>query len=150
MAWDNCFIEFEVSDKQRFQDLVRAFNALKTDKDSRNFRDPEDWLEFFDDHALSHFLWPEELNDGLSDEELTAIYEEKWPFESMLLVIKDCEYALVSCKLISETRARLEYAPWAFPYGEIDSLIPLVECFGFDIVMIDDGSGPKSYSRGDL
>jgi hypothetical protein len=161
---NNCFVEFEVSDQQRFEALVRAFDALKADKDSEKFRDTEDWLEFFDDEALAHFWWPskeeattywkkrKELENRLSTEELhyhdvMHCDEEKWDFESMLLAIEDGEYWLDSCQLISDTRAQLQFFPVAYPYGGIDSLIALVEAFGFEVVRTDDGTGPKPFAR---
>ena len=65
----------------------------------------------------------------------------KWHFSSMLSMIKESDYNLVSCELISPSEntsggknARLMFDPLGNPYGGTGSLRCLIEAFGFSII----------------
>src|SRR5947209_5872338 len=110
------FVEFEVNNKERFADLCRTFAELKKDKEAEKFRDENEWVEYFDDAALSHFWWPspEELEAyqkrwdeapvdiRLSDE---SYWPPSWDFLSMIVAFQNGEYDLLDCKMVSSKEA---------------------------------------------
>jgi hypothetical protein len=145
-----CFVEFKVDDKNRFDALGRVFSEIKKDKDANLWRDNEDWLAFFDDAALSNF-WPTEeeraeLQRRFDTTPVSQRYTARsllpgWDFESMFDAFKNGEYELIACRMISLDKARLEFDPWAYPYGGIGCMQALIQSFGFLILSQDNGTG---------
>lgn len=136
------YIDFAVDNAARFAALRTVFYELKRDKDTDAFRDDSDWLAYFDAEALSHFWWPsdQERHDYWQRYEATPInergalsVEHGWDFFSMIGAFQNGEYAMVSCELTTPTTARLEYDPFAGPFGGTDSFHALIEAFGFTV-----------------
>jgi hypothetical protein len=145
----NFTIDFLVHDSERFDALVRAFEALKHDKEIEQQRDEEDWLLYFDDEALTHFWWPtaEERRAywlRYQTAPRAEVFQDEpqppWDLLSMIDAIYNGDYALISCVLTSPDTGRLEFYPYGWPFGGTESLHALVEAFGFE--MVDD-----SYDR---
>ncbi|MDO8553466.1 MAG: hypothetical protein Q7S22_01560 [Candidatus Micrarchaeota archaeon] len=149
------YLEFVVEDKSRFGMLQKVFYELKKAKeaDSIDSNNEEHWLKFFDKKALEHFWWPTEeqlkrcrdaakfnilgffkMSGGQLSDLTRSMSGGKWEFGSMIYLIDQCEYNLVSCELISNTNiAHLEFFSLAHPYGGTASLRCLVEAFGFNV-----------------
>jgi hypothetical protein len=137
------FIEFELIDNKRFEMLAAIFEALRTAKQSGDFRDNAYWLSFFDNTALSHFWNPtkDELlewerqwkatpfQDRLSDPNLKRL----WEFGSMIDAFRDGEYELIACRHVSANIGQLEFAPFALPYGGTECIKALIEAFEFRV-----------------
>lgn len=62
----------------------------------------------------------------------------KWIFGSMIDSFKDGEYELLSCEMISDNKARLNFAVFSDPYGGTDCMKALIESFDFEITEICD------------
>jgi hypothetical protein len=136
------YIDFAVDNPARFAALRTVFYELKKDTAANAFRGDNDWLAYFDDAALSHFWCPsdQELHeyweryDATPINERGALSEEHgWGFFSMIEAFQNGEYTLVSCELRTPTTARLEYDPFAGPFGGTDSFHALIEAFGCSV-----------------
>jgi len=169
-----CFIDFRVTDQDRFQVLCHAFEFLKQEKlqqlevtlgeeDDETENNQEQTLQrlvdtlfdLFDERALAHFWWPsqQELDAYAKQWQATPVpqrftdptLEHPWDFESMVDCFLNGEYELVSCSLWTPDTAVLEFAPFAFPYGGTGCMKALIEAFDFEVIGEDDGTGYVSY-----
>ncbi len=142
------YIEFKVNDLARFKLLLSVFQKIKADKDNDSFLDTDEYLKFFDEKAKSYFGWysEEEIKRWSKRWFSTPIEKRwtdpnlkmKWNFGSMLACFKDGNYDLLSCEMISEEIARINYHPFAFPYGGTGCMQALIESFGFEVIEISD------------
>jgi hypothetical protein len=139
----------------QFDALCAAFAALQHDKRADSWRDDEDWLEVFDDAALSQFWWPsqEEHEAWRRRWEAAPVFQRlhdpsfwppSWDFLSMIEAFKNGEYGLVACRLVEPGRARLEFDPDAYPYGGTGCMHMLIRAFGFQVTGEDDGTGYRT------
>lgn len=150
-----CFIEFKVTDKDRFKTLCRVFDEIKTDKDADFWRNEEEWLAFFDEEARSHFWYPteEEYNDWLRRWYATPVpqrwtdpsLETPWCFDAVFDAFQNGDYDLIVCRMISSDLARIEFDPYGYPYGGTGCMKALIESFGFVVIGEDDGTGYIKY-----
>ena len=141
------YIEFKVNNSARFKLLQKVFQKIKADKDIDSFQNDEIYLQFFDEKAKSYFGWySEEENREWSKKWFSTPLEvrwtdpdlkRKWNFNSMVESFKDAEYELLSCEMISDKNARINFNPFAFPYS-IGCLQALIESFGFEVIEISD------------
>jgi len=137
------YIEFKVSDLERFELLQRAFLQIKTDKDNDSFEDETFYLQLFDEKAKSYFGWysEQDLKDWEKRWFSTPVetrwtdpsLKTKWTFDSMLECFKNGEYQLLSCEMVSDERARLNFLSFSHPYGGTGCMQALIESFDFEI-----------------
>jgi hypothetical protein len=134
------FVEFEVASEERFQRLGAVVRAIAEAKGSDDFHDDDYWLTFFDEAARSHFWWPtpEDLQDWrrrwfdtpverrFTDPSLVT----PWTLGSLIDAFRNGEYDLLGCRRVDDRAARLEFEPWAWPYGGAGCMRALVEAFG--------------------
>ena len=147
-----CFVAFKVDNVARFEALRAAYEAIKHDKDTDEWRVEEDWLSFFDDEALAYFWWPTKeeteaywarwwgtpIPQRWTD---PAVQAPSWDFLSMIDAFKNGEYELQACRLVDEGHGQLEFDPWAFPYGGTGCMRMLIRAFGFEVTAEEDGTG---------
>jgi hypothetical protein len=110
------FIEFEVTDPERFDRLVRLFDALAHDKAAGALRSDDDWLALCDERALERFQ-PSNPDP------------EAWDLGSLIEAFSNGEYRLIACRMVSERLARLEYDPYAGPFGGTECMKVLIRAF---------------------
>lgn len=157
------YIEFEITNTDRFVRLQKFFSKLKEVKDGwiqdtyleektdRDYHDPVDsfpWQDYLDDEANRWFA-----NSFDYDSEEGIIYWKlweltapeirlqhpffktpgNWHFESMLDAIFNGDYSLVDLVKEKEHQGCLYYYPRAYPFGGSDSLIELIRSFGNQI-----------------
>ena len=105
----NYYVEFIVEDQNKLASMERFITDFQQEKNVQNEATTDDikWLSYFDQGI--EFSW-------------------------LLDILYNGEYELVSVKTINETIGRLEYKPWAWPYGGPEALQWLVQMFGFQIV----------------
>ncbi|WP_199300116.1 hypothetical protein [Trichocoleus sp. FACHB-262] len=99
MEQTNEYIEFAVTNSQRFEDLQRVFDKLKRDKDEDNIDDDEPYLNVFDEEARQYFRWstPEEDLAGAEKWYATRLearwsdpsLQHGWDFGSMIDAFKN-------------------------------------------------------------
>lgn len=172
-----CFIDFQVTDQERFQRLCHAFEILKQEKldllagtfetEIAETEDNEEeglqrlvdaLFEVFDEQALSHFWWPSQQERDAYWKRWWATpvpqrftdptLETPWVFESMIGSFLSGEYELVSCRLRTPDTGVIEFSPFAFPYGGTGCMKALIEAFDFRIIGEDDGTGYVSVWKG--
>lgn len=141
---ETSFVEFEFDNNKRFELLAKTFNELRTAKQSDEFPPDEYWVPFFDQEALSYFWQPtkEEKQDWLRRWQATPVpqrmtdpsLQPKWSFGSMLDAFRNGEYELVRCVQKSPDRGRLEFIPYAWPFGGTGCMRVLLEAFGCRVV----------------
>ncbi len=142
------YIEFKVYDSASFKSLQNAFQKIKADKDIDSFENEETYLKFFDEQAKLYFGWysEKEIKDWERKWFSTPVetrwnnpsLKMKWIFGSMIECFKDGEYKLLSCEMVSEKKARLNFKPLSYPYGGTGCMQALIESFGFEIIEISD------------
>jgi hypothetical protein len=149
------FIGFAIQNSARFEALGAAFEAIKRDKDSGDWRPEDEWLALFDDEALAQFNWPTRevreahlstYRDGPIREVWTNLNLEppSWEFLLMIEDLMDAEYVLIACRMVDEHRGQIEFDSQSFPYGETGSLQIVVRAFGFEVTDVVDGYPPRS------
>jgi hypothetical protein len=140
MGSGNAFVEFEVADDPRFNQVAAVIQALANAKRSGEFPDDDYWLKFFDADAMRHFWSPTatELDEWrrrwlaspverrFSDPSLKTA----WTFGSMIDAFRNGEYELLGCRRVDGRMGRLEYEPFAGPYGGTGCMRALLEAFG--------------------
>ena len=154
------YIEFEITNLDRFIRLQKLFNKLKKvkndwmqdthleNKNDRDYNDPVDsfpWQDYLDDAAIQWFA-----NSFDYDSEEGIIYWKlweltapeirlqhpffktpgNWHFESMLDAIFNGDYSLIDLVKEKEHQGCLYYSPHAYPFGGSDSLVELIRSFG--------------------
>ncbi|MCX2824560.1 MULTISPECIES: hypothetical protein [Bacillus] len=141
----NCYFEFVIHKESCFHRLRKFFYNLKEEKE-KEMIDCSDsmWLDYFEEDVLKQFWWPTEeelrnyqmlweqtpIEKRLTDPELTT----PWDFESMIDAFACGEYELVSCEKVSNNIGRIEFYPYAWPYGGSDVFRALIEYSGFKII----------------
>jgi hypothetical protein len=142
----NEYIEFKVIDSERFKLLQNVFQKIKNDKDNDLFEDEEFYLQFFDEQAKAYFGWytAEEIKNWERKWFSTPIearwnepsLKMKWDFGSMIDSFKNVEYQLLSCEMISDESARINFRAFSHPYGGAGCMHALIESFGFEITEV--------------
>ncbi len=135
----NCYIEFDINEEQNFIDLKHIFALIK---EAKNFGQPqpdEFWLANFPDYSLKQFSF---LDTDLKPEFQTANNGEfTWHFYSLTNLLQtDYDIDYISCFKLSDNKARIEYIPFAYPYGGITGLVTFVASFNCKPNIIDDGT----------
>jgi hypothetical protein len=149
-----CRVEFESNGEKSLQRLTEFFDLVKATKDSDEPADESQLLAFLTDGERSYFsnLTPEEVaewNEYWSSTPLPKRHSSEmpipqWDFASMLDAFWNGDYDLISIQPRA-TRHVLEFNPHGYPYGGTGSLVALVECFGHQVVGVDDGTGYEKY-----
>lgn len=146
------YVAFDIDDSGRFESLCAAFEAIKHDKESDNWRSEEDWLAVFNEEALAQFWWPTkeereafwEAYWGSPVPERWNVEPPSWDFLSMIDSLKNGEYTLLACRMVDEHSGQIEFDPQSFPFGGTESLQMLVRAFGFEVTDVVDGYPPRT------
>ncbi|MBD9668861.1 hypothetical protein IB278_33400 [Variovorax sp. VRV01] len=145
-----CRVEFESNGEKSLQRLTEFFDFVKAAKDREEPADESQLLAYLTDGERSYFsnLTPEEVAEWneywfstpLPKRHSPEMLTPQWDFASMLDAIWNGDYDLIA---IQPRAARyvLEFNPHGYPYGGTGSLVALVECFGHQVVGVDDGTG---------
>ncbi|WP_157632083.1 hypothetical protein [Variovorax sp. CF313] len=149
-----CRVEFESNGERSLQRLTEFFDLVKTAKDSDEPADESQLLAFLTDGERSYFsnLTPEEMAEWneywfstpLPKRHSAEMLSPQWDFASMLDAIWNGDYDLIAIRPRA-ARHVLEFNPHGYPYGGTGSLVALVECFGNQVVGVDDGTGYEKY-----
>jgi hypothetical protein len=149
-----CRVEFESNGEKSLQRLTEFFDLVKAAKDSEEPADESQLLAFLTDGERSYFsnLTAEEVAEWneywfstpLPKRHSPETLVPQWDFASMLDAFWNGDYDLISIQPRA-TRHVLEFNPHGYPYGGNGSLVALVECFGHQVVGVDDGTGYEKY-----
>ncbi|WP_052675881.1 hypothetical protein [Paenibacillus sp. IHBB 10380] len=146
-----CYVEFKVKNEEKLNRLKLIFEVIKEDKNNEVQDTDGKWIKLFSDTELDEFWWPNEQEYEETRKNLGNVYikvvsindnkQEDWDIYSMFEAIKDGEYELIGIRKISNSTYRLEFNPFAYPFGGIDSIRKLISCIGHSVVAVDDGTG---------
>jgi hypothetical protein len=149
-----CRVEFESNGVKSLQRLTEFFDLVKAAKDSDEPADESQLLAFLNDSEHSYFsnLTQEEMAEWneywfstpLPKRHSPEMLTPQWDFASMLDAIWNGDYDLIAIRPRA-TRHVLEFNPHGYPYGGTGSLVALVECFGHQVVGVDDGTEYEKY-----
>jgi len=149
-----CRIEFESDGERPLRRLTDFFDLLKVAKDRDEPSDESQLLAFLSDGERSYFsnLTPAEVAEwnaywfstSLPERHSPEMLTPQWDFASMLDAIWNGDYDLIAIQPRA-SRHVLGFSPHGYPYGGTGSLVALVECFGHQVVGIDDGTGYKEH-----
>jgi hypothetical protein len=152
---DYCYVEFEAKDDGALSRLSTFFAMVKAAKESEEPLEEEQHLIGYLTDDERSFFWdpsPVEIEEWNKDWFSTPLprrhtdeaLQPRWQLESMLGALWDGEYDLVGV-LQEGKRHFVAFNPEAYPYGGTASLVALVECFGHQVVGIEDGTGYVAY-----
>lgn len=149
-----CRVEFESNGEKSLQRLTEFFYLVKAAKDSDEPADESQLLAFLTDGERSYFsnLTPEDVAEWneywfstpLPKRHSPEMLVPQWDLASMFDAFWNGDYDLISIQPRA-TRHVLEFNPHGYPYGGTGSLVALVECFGHQVVGVDDGTGYEKY-----
>lgn len=149
-----CYVEFESNGEKALQRLAEFFNLVKAAKNSEEPADESQLSAFLTEteHAYFSNLTAEEMAEWneywfstpLPKRHSPEMPTPGWDFASMLDAFWNGDYDLIAIRP-QTTRHVLEFNPHGYPYGGTACLIAVVECFGHQVVGVEDGTGYKKY-----
>ncbi len=139
MQNQNCYIEFDIVKEQNFTDLKEVFELVKEAKNTGRPQPDQFWLDTFPEYSLKHFFF---LDSDLKPSFSTVDQGEfTWHFYSLTSLLQtDYEIEYINCFKMSNTKGRIEYLPYSYPYGGITGLVTFVASFDCKPTIIDDGT----------
>jgi hypothetical protein len=162
------FVRFLVDDETRFAALQRVFDAIKVVKnldfandvtaDSASDHNIDQLKGMMPANVVSNFDWPSAGPVGDHRLEPTlpiaisppgTFIGARWSFVRILELIDLGEYSLVSCQRTMLDTAELRIEAYSYPYGGLNSLIALVEGFGFKVVGVNECGRYEPLDTGD-
>ncbi|CAL2089669.1 conserved protein of unknown function [Tenacibaculum sp. 190524A02b] len=136
----NEYIEFEVNNLNKFNDLIELLNLIFESKNNEDFKTDKYWLDKFPNYALRHYYFGE--RDLKPQFKTHKPNDGTWHFYSMIEhLLENIEIEFLGCKKIEEKKGRLEFYAFSYPYGGITGLTMFLKSFGFSAQKIDDGTG---------
>lgn len=142
---ENSYFEFAIKDEANFHRMKEFFYALKVEKEQGTIDCCDTkWMDFFKEDVLQRFWWPTEeelqyfselwMNTPPEKRLIEPKLQHPWDFESMIDAFANGEYKLISCEKISSGKGRMEFYPYAWPYGGNDVFRALIEYCGCKII----------------
>ena len=139
MPNQNCYIAFDIEKEQNFIDLKEVFELIKEAKNTGRPQPDQFWLDNFPEYSLKHFYFSD--NDLKPSFPTSDQGEFTWHFYSLTSLLQtDYEIEYVDCFKTSDTKGRIEYLPYSYPYGGITGLVTFVASFNCKPTIIDDGT----------
>lgn len=136
----NEYIEFEINNKDKFNDLVQLLDLISELKKSGDYKTDDYWLDKFPDYALKHYCF---ADSDLKPEFQTSKPEGgTWHFYSMAQhLVENIDVEFLKCENIGDGKGRLEFYACGYPYGGITGLTMFLNSFDFKATKIDEGGG---------
>jgi len=148
------YVEFESNGEKALQRLTEFFDLVKAAKDSDEPADESQLSAYLTEFERAYFpsLTAEEMAEWneywfstpLPKRHSPEMPTPGWEFASMLDAFWNGDYDLIAIRLRA-ARHVLEFNPHGYPYGGTCSLVAMVECFGHQVVGVDDGTGYEKY-----
>jgi hypothetical protein len=111
------YVQFEILDPMRLERLEALVDALAKAKGLAQVQmDARDFEHLVDGEARRWFGRPVE--------------EGGYPFDSLVLNVGDAEYHILGVRRLTKRVGRLEFDPWAGPYGGAETFRALITAFG--------------------
>ncbi|WP_046746163.1 hypothetical protein [Kordia zhangzhouensis] len=136
----NEYIEFEMNNEDRFNDLTKLLDLISVSKKSGDYKSDKYWLDKFPNYTLKNYYFAD--SDLTPEIETFETKEETWHFYSMVEhLVENIDIEFLECKKIGNGKARLEFYSCGYPYGGITGLTMFLKSFDFKATEIDEGGG---------
>ncbi len=136
----NEYIEFEMNNKDKFNDLTKLLDIISTSKKSGDYKTNEYWLDKFPNYTLKHYYFSE--SDLKPEFKTNELKDGVWHFYSMTQhLVENIDIEFLKCEKIGDGKARLEFYACGYPYGGITGLTLFLKSFDFKAIEIDEGGG---------
>ena len=136
----NEYIEFEMNNEDKFNDLTKLLDLISASKKSGDYKSDKYWLDNFPDYTLKYYYF--------ADSDLKPEFETRnadggtWHFYSMTEhLVENVDIEFLECKNSGNGKARLEFFACGYPYGGITGLTMFLKSFDFKATEIDEGGG---------
>ncbi|WP_428229637.1 hypothetical protein [Flavobacterium sp.] len=111
-----CYIEFEFTDNNNFEDLKYIFEIIKDTKNNSIKRDDKFWIEIFPKYALEKFTFSNsDLKPNFNTAQETEINWHFYSFIELLSIHYEIQY--IDLKKIKHDNGLLLYDAYSYPYG---------------------------------
>jgi hypothetical protein len=136
----NEYIEFEMNNQGKFNDLTKLLDLISTSKKSGDYKSDKYWLTKFPDYTLKHYYFSD--SDLKPEFETSKSDEGVWHFYSMTEhLVENIDIEFLECKNNGNGKAKLEFYACGYPYGGITGLTMFLKSFDFKATEIDEGGG---------
>lgn len=135
----NEFIEFDIFEIKKFEDMKRIFKLTKEAKELKKTKGNKFWIENFPKYSLQEFYFIED--DIKPDFKTAKLSKNIWHFYSLIELLEvNYEIEYIDCLLIDSSKGRLTFNAYSYPYGGTDGLITFIKSFGCLPTKIYDGT----------
>ncbi|ESU19495.1 hypothetical protein FEDK69T_31670 [Flavobacterium enshiense DK69] len=136
----NCYIEFDINEINKYNELKHTFELIKQAKNNCEPKNDNFWLDNFPKYSLEKFHF---LDDDIKPNFKTSEKGEfTWHFYSLILLLEtNYEIEYLGCEMTQRDRGRIEFDPYSYPYGGITGLITFIKSFDCYPAKTDDGTG---------
>ena len=136
----NCYIEFEIDEDQKYLDLKNTYEEFCAIRNGENVKDDKYWLDTFPSYAKKKFYFTDsDLKPTFKTAKLT---DSTWHFYSLTALIQyDYQLDYREAFKLTDKTGRLEFAPYEYPYGGITGLLIFVRAFDCIPYKVDEESG---------
>ena len=134
------FIEFNIKDRSKFEDFLRVYKLISESKINEDSKPDAYWIKIFPEYSIKHFFF---RDTDLQPKFETANSDDGiWHFYSMTEhLIENLDVELRECSLINDSKGRLEFYAYGYPYGGITGLTMLLNSFDCKASKMCDGGG---------
>ncbi|MEO7720025.1 MAG: SMI1/KNR4 family protein [Capsulimonas sp.] len=156
------YVQFAAPSPERFGQFLTILDRLKADERSGGLEvDDSVYLAYFDEKAKEYFWFPSETERRLWNERRGAIWnatppEKRWgnpalefpkEFPHMIAGLRNAKIQFGECVMIGDEQAKLSYFEPGNVFWPAESVLSLVESFGFTLLKTGDGRGPRPEPR---
>ncbi|OHT43416.1 hypothetical protein [Flavobacterium tructae] len=135
----NEFIEFDIFEIKKFEDMKRIFKLIKEAKELKKTKGDKFWIENFPKYSLQEFYFIED--DIKPDFKTAKLSKNIWHFYSLIELLEvNYEIEYIDCLLLDSSKGRLTFNAYSYPYGGTDGLIAFIKSFGCPPTKIYDGT----------
>ncbi|MCR9248875.1 MAG: hypothetical protein NXI20_00570 [bacterium] len=122
------YIQFNISDTQKFLDCVRVFQLLKECRESETEKEYEYWISQFPEYSLQEYIYSDKT---LQPFEKIKNQEHGWEFEAIIdYMVFDLEIDLICLEQLTDDTGILKFQAQAYPYGGLSVIIEYLRTFG--------------------
>jgi hypothetical protein len=151
---DYCYLEFLPKNTESLSRAIAFFGMVKAAKETDAVNE-QPLVDYLTDAERAYFwqLSPEEQQEWNDEWFSTPIalrhsprmLTPQWHLESMLDAFWNGDYELVAIQA-DNGKHYLTFNPHSYPYGGTGCMVGFLECFGHQVVGIQDGTGYEPYT----
>jgi YcxB-like protein len=150
-----CYVKFKPANNDSLERIKTFFDLIKAEKDSTEEPNEQALTEYLSESEKDYFWRPSDeerrewekfwLSTPVEIRLSPQMPSPPWHLESMYDAFWNGDYDFISVTEESNCY-HLNFYPHGYPYGGTDSMVALVECFGHEVLGIEDGTGYSKYA----